>query len=246
MNRNATGDAAITLHNVAVRFQRSRRVQQRRFEALHDVSMQLFRGEKLGIIGANGAGKSTLLRVLVDVLKPDAGRIERNHGSCRLLALGVGFMPNLSGRENAVLSGLLQGLRRREVVSRLEQIKEFSELGDFFDEPLRTYSSGMRARLGFAVAIQHHPDILLIDETLAVGDAAFKAKSLAVLHERLGRDTTVVLVSHDERMIKEVCDRVVWLEQGRVVDDGDPVRMLDSYRSTAGRVVGTTAATGPT
>src|SRR5699024_216994 len=136
------------------------------------------RGEKLGVIGANGAGKSTLLRVLAGALKPDNGTVDRQHehDSCRLLALGTGFMVNLTGRENAVLSGLILGMERRQVVSRLEQIKDFSGLGDFFDQPVRTYSSGMRARLGFAVAIQQNPDVLLIDETLSVGDAAFKEK----------------------------------------------------------------------
>ncbi|MGB8633715.1 MAG: ABC transporter ATP-binding protein [Rhodanobacteraceae bacterium] len=224
-------DIAITLHHVAVNFQTHRSVRQRGFEALHDVSMELRHGQKLGVIGSNGAGKSTLLRVLADVLKPDSGTIERNHGACQLLALGTGIMPNLTGRENAVLSGLLHGMRRRDIVSRLEKIKEFSELGDFFDQPVKSYSSGMRTRLGFAVAIQQQPDILLIDETLAVGDAAFKEKSMQALNQRFGSGDTVVLVSHDDAMIRKVCDRVIWLEKGKSEFSGTPEEALQHYHA---------------
>lgn len=176
--------------------------------------MDLKHGEKLGVIGRNGAGKSTLLRVLAGVLEPDSGSIERHHGTCRLLALGTGFMPSLSGRENAVLSGLMLGMHRREVVRKLNEIKAFSELGDFFEQPVRTYSSGMRSRLGFSVAIQQQPNILLIDETLAVGDKSFRDKSSRALKQRLEDGVTVVLVSHSEKLISDLCDRVVWLDHG--------------------------------
>lgn len=225
-------DIAISLSHVAVRFQRRRQVRAGGFEALHDISMDVRHGERLGVIGRNGAGKSTLLRVLAGVLKPDAGRITRDHGLCQLLALGVGFMPSLTGRENAVLSGLLQGIDRRTVVSRLEQICEFAELGEFFDERLSTYSTGMVARLGFAVAMQNRPDILLIDEVLSVGDAPFQAKSKAALEERLHSGATAVMVSHSEATIRETCDRVVWLAKGRVVGCGKTADMLHDYAGT--------------
>jgi lipopolysaccharide transport system ATP-binding protein len=169
--------------------------------------------------------------VLAGVLRPDAGAVHRHHGSCKLLALETGFMPNLSGRENAVLSGLLQGMERREVVSRLELIKTFSELGDFFEQPVKTYSSGMRARLGFSIAIQQQPDILLIDETLAVGDAAFRQKSLDALRDRLVKGATVVLVSHSENTIKEACDRALWLDKGRIRAVGAPSEVMAQYGS---------------
>jgi lipopolysaccharide transport system ATP-binding protein len=226
--------SAILLDRVAVSFQTRRSVRAGGFEALHDISLDVRHGEKLGVIGRNGAGKSTLLRVLAGVLAPDSGRVERNHGRCQLLALGTGFMPNLTGRENALLSGLLQGMERREVLSRLEAMKEFSELGDFFEQPVKTYSSGMRARLGFSVAIQQQPDVLLIDETLSVGDASFKAKSKQALAARLGGDATVVLVSHSEATIADLCDRAVWLDAGRTRLAGRPDEVLQAYARASG------------
>lgn len=226
---------AMRLSNVDVRFQQSRSLfdhGNKGYPALRGVSMDLMHGEKLGIIGRNGAGKSTLLRVLAGVLVPDNGTIERNHGACRLLALGSGFMPNLSGRENAVLSGLMLGMRRREIVSRLEQVKDFSELDDFFEQPVRTYSSGMRSRLGFSIAIQQQPDILLIDETLAVGDAAFNAKCLSTLRARFSEDATVVLVSHSMPLIKDMCDRALWVEQGQTRMFGSSSCVVESYNES--------------
>lgn len=223
------GDDALTMTDVSISFSLGRRMRNDRFVALRSVSINLRHREKLGIVGRNGAGKSTLLRIIADVLKPDSGEVVRNHGRCQLLTLGLGFVPHLSGRENAILGGLLQGLSRREIEAKLEDIAEFSELGDFFDQPFSTYSSGMRARLGFSVALQLQPDILLIDEVLAVGDAAFKQKSKAALADRLNSDATVVLVSHDERLIAELCDRVVWLEQGQVVEQGPTAEVMQRY-----------------
>lgn len=239
-----TDSLAMRLRDVEVRFQQRRSLfhgARGGFPALRGISMELRHGEKLGIIGRNGAGKSTLLRVLAGVLEPDAGTIERNHGACRLLALGTGFMPNLSGRENAVLSGLMLGMQRREVVPKLEAIKEFSELGDFFEQPVRTYSSGMKSRLGFSVAIQQQPDILLIDETLAVGDAQFKQKSLAALRGRLGDDSTLVLVSHSNNLIADVCDRAVLLDEGQVVEAGAIQTTFKAYEARVGHKQATAA-----
>jgi len=220
---------ALSLKDVSVRFPRTRHIRGSAFEALHGINMDLWHGEKLGLVGRNGAGKSTLLRVIAGVLKPDSGTVYRDHGKCQLLSLGLGFLPHLTGRENAILSGLLQGFERSEIDRALADIAEFSELGEFFEQPLGTYSSGMRARLGFSIAIQLEPDVLLLDELLAVGDAEFKVKSRDALRQKLNSETTVVLVSHDERVLKELCDRVVWIRAGATVDQGETSEILERY-----------------
>lgn len=210
----------IKLQNVGVAFSAQRRVGSGRFWALEDVSLSLRQGERLGVIGRNGAGKSTLLRVLAGILQPDRGQVKRAAVTCQLLSLALGFTPYLSGRDNAILSGLMLGLRRREIESRLPAIQEFSELGDFFEQPIASYSSGMVVRLGFSVAIQVEPDVLLIDEVLAVGDAAFQEKSGNALRERMRQGQTVVLVSHDESQVTALCDRLLWIEHGKSVIEG--------------------------
>jgi lipopolysaccharide transport system ATP-binding protein len=222
-------DVLIELENVGIAFDSQRRVGDSRFWALEDVSLSLRRGERLGVIGRNGAGKSTLLRVVAGILAPDRGRVRRAPVSCQLLSLALGFTPHLSGRDNAILSGLMLGLRRRDIVARLPAIREFCELGDFFEQPIAAYSSGMVMRLAFSVAIQIEPDVLLIDEVLAVGDAEFQEKSGAALRERMGEGHTVVLVSHDEKKIAELCDRVVWIEHGRSVLEGPRDAVFEAY-----------------
>jgi lipopolysaccharide transport system ATP-binding protein len=223
------GEILVELEHVGVAFSAGRSVAGGRFWALEDVNLQLRRGERLGVIGRNGAGKSTLLRVIAGILAPDRGRIRRAPISCQLLSLSLGFVPHLSGRDNAVLSGLLLGLRRREIVQRLPAIREFSELGDFFDQPIATYSAGMNMRLAFSVAIQAEPDVLLIDEVLAVGDAEFQQKSGAAMDERTGEGQTIVLVSHNESQIAQRCDRVLWIEHGRSVLEGGRDEVFDAY-----------------
>jgi lipopolysaccharide transport system ATP-binding protein len=222
-------ETLIELRNVGVAFNVGRSIAGQRHWALEDVSLSLRRGERLGVIGRNGAGKSTLLRVIAGILAPDRGSIKRGPVSCQLLALALGFVPYLSGRDNAVLSGLLLGLRRREIVARLDAIREFSELGDFFEQPIASYSSGMNMRLAFSVAMQVEPDVLLIDEVLAVGDAEFQQKSGAALRARMGEGHTVVLVSHNEREIARLCDRVLWIEHGRSVLEGPRDEVFEAY-----------------
>jgi len=222
-------ETLIELRNVGVAFNVGRSIAGQRHWALEDVSLSLRRGERLGVIGRNGAGKSTLLRVIAGILAPDRGSVTRGPVSCQLLALALGFVPYLSGRDNAVLSGLLLGLRRREIVARLDAIREFSELGDFFEQPIASYSSGMNMRLAFSVAIQVEPDVLLIDEVLAVGDAEFQQKSGAALRARMGEGHTVVLVSHNEREIARLCDRVLWIEHGRSVLEGPRDEVFEAY-----------------
>jgi lipopolysaccharide transport system ATP-binding protein len=197
---------------------------------LQDVSFDLHRGETVGILGRNGAGKSTLLRLIAGIIEPDKGKVVVNEGvRISLLSLGVGFVPHLSGRENAILNGILLGLRLSEIKARMDAIIEFSGLGEQIDRPLRTYSSGMRARLGFTVAIQTDPDILLIDEIFGVGDEDFRMKSNAEIKRLLRSDKTVVLVSHQLPAIKELCDRVVWIEDGGIRDSGDTNSVVGRY-----------------
>lgn len=222
-------DALIELENVGVAFSAQRRVGSGRFWALEDVSLSLRRGERLGVIGRNGAGKSTLLRVLAGILEPDRGRVRRAPVTCQLLSLALGFVPHLSGRDNAILSGLMLGLRQRDIVARLPAIREFSELGDFFEQPIASYSAGMVMRLGFSVAIQAEPDVLLIDEVLAVGDAEFQEKSGNALRERMRQGHTVVLVSHAEAQVAALCDRLVWIEHGRSVLAGGRDEVFAAY-----------------
>ncbi len=224
-------NALIELDKVGVAFAAQRRVGGGRFWALEEVSLTLRRGERLGVIGRNGAGKSTLLRVLAGILRPDRGTVTRKPISVQLLALALGFVPYLTGRDNAVLSGLMLGLRRSDIKSRLEAIKEFSELGDFFEQPIATYSSGMVMRLGFSVAIQVDPDVLLIDEVLSVGDAEFREKSGLALRERINDGRAVVLVSHDESQIASICDRVLWIEEGRSVMEGPRDDVFAAYNA---------------
>ena len=198
--------------------------------ALHDVSFELYEGEKLGIIGRNGSGKSTLMKILAKIFEPDSGEVIYSRPvHIQLLSLGVGFEGSLSGRENAVLNGMLLGKSRRHMLHRLDKIKDFSELGEFFDMPVSTYSSGMNARLGFAVAMETEPEVLLIDEILGVGDARFAAKSQKALQEKFSGNRTVVLISHDAATIKQMCTRAVWIEKGRTVMEGDVAAVADAY-----------------
>jgi len=224
-------DALITLENVGVAFNAQLRVGSPKFWALEDVSFSLKRGQRLGVVGRNGAGKSTLLRTLAGIIEPDRGRLTRARVTCQLLSLSVGFMQHLSGRDNAILSGLMLGLRRRDILQRLPKIMEFSELGAFFEQPISSYSTGMLMRLGFSVALQVEPDILLIDEVLAVGDTDFQQKSGAALRERIHGGTTVVFVSHGDEQVRQVCDRVVWIEHGRSVMEGDVDDVLKAYHA---------------
>ncbi len=226
-----TGEAVITLENVGVAFHSQRRVGAQRFWALEDVSLSLKRGDRLGVIGRNGAGKSTLLRLIAGILTPDRGRVRRLPVSCQLLSLMIGFTMHLSGRDNAVLSGLMLGLRHREIVRRLPAILEFSEIGDFFDQPISSYSTGMMMRLAFSVALQIEPEVLLIDEVLSVGDAEFQAKSGAALLQRMQNGCTVVFVSHEEHQVRQLCNQALWIEHGSSVMQGDPETVLAAYHA---------------
>lgn len=220
----------IVLQNVGVAFKRGKSLREgSAFEALKDVSFSINSGDSLGIIGRNGAGKTTLLRLLAGIYKPDRGMIIKQDIRTALLALQIGFDGELSGRVNAILSGMLLGFVKNEVESKLDRIIEFAELGSFIDQPVKTYSAGMRARLGFSVALELNPDVLLIDEVLGVGDAEFRKKSIAVMHEKLLSDQTIVLVSHDANTVKRLCNRAVWIEDGVTKMDGNSAEVVDAY-----------------
>lgn len=210
--------------------QRSGLLRYERFWGLKDVSFSLRAGETLGVIGGNGAGKSTLLRMIAGIIAPDRGHLWRHpHMTASLLALNAGLKPELSGRENAIISGLLLGMRQKEIADLLSEIRAFSGLGDFFERPVGTYSTGMRARLGFAVAIHADPDVLLIDEVLGVGDHNFKAKSHAAIQEKIRAKKTVVLVSHSMEAIRRLSDRVLWIEQGKSIACDEPNHVINGY-----------------
>ena len=225
-----SGSKVIELRNVGVCYTRkSGMLRSSKFWALHDVSFDLYHGETLGVIGRNGAGKSTLLRLLAGIIAPDTGEVIHRVERVSLLALQAGFIQHLTGRENAILSGILLGLTRRQVEERMDAMVRFAELEDFIDEPLRTYSSGMRARLGFTVAFQADPDVLLVDEVLGTGDASFKEKSAAAMREKIASDKTVVIVTHQPETVLDLCDRMAWVHQGVTVEVGEPKTVLEHY-----------------
>jgi len=199
------------------------------FWAIREVSLNVMPGECLGVIGRNGAGKSTLLQVIARVVSPSEGLVKVRGRVAPLLQLGAGFDQELTGRENVYLNGVLLGMRREEIAAQFDSIVDFAGLGAFIDAPLRTYSSGMAARLGFAVATACEPDILLVDEVLAVGDEAFRAKCLARMREFAGRGTTMILVSHDPQLIGDFCTRVIWIEGKGIRSAGDPVDVMGDY-----------------
>ncbi|MCZ6726489.1 MAG: ABC transporter ATP-binding protein [Acidobacteria bacterium] len=198
--------------------------------ALRDVSFTVERGEAFGVIGSNGSGKSTLLKILSGILRPSSGTVEVAGRVAALIELGAGFHPEISGRENIYINGVVLGLSRREIDRRFDEIVEFSGLANFIEEPVKNYSSGMYVRLGFSVAIHTDPDLLLVDEVLAVGDEAFSHRCLRRIEEFLARGRTVLLVSHSLGLIEEFCTRALWLDGGEKRLLGSPRRVADSYR----------------
>ncbi|HXG57866.1 MAG TPA: ABC transporter ATP-binding protein [Thermoanaerobaculia bacterium] len=197
--------------------------------ALKDVSFAIHKGEAFGIIGRNGSGKSTLLKIVSGILKPTRGSVSVNGRVAALIELGAGFHPEITGRENIYINGIMLGLTRREIEQRFDRIVEFSGIGEFLDQPVKTYSSGMYVRLGFAVAVHVDPDILLIDEVLSVGDEEFSQKCVAKIQEMKFRGVTLVFVTHQLDQVRNLCDRALWLDHGEPVSIGDPMRVVDAY-----------------
>ncbi|HEY7791435.1 MAG TPA: ABC transporter ATP-binding protein, partial [Vicinamibacterales bacterium] len=199
------------------------------FPALHDVSFTVPKGITYGIVGRNGSGKSTMLKLLAGITKPTSGTVHVNGRVSALIELGAGFHPEISGRENVFINGIMLGLSKREITRRFDEIVEFAELEDFIDAPVKTYSSGMYMRLGFAVAIHVNPDVLLIDEVLAVGDASFQQKCFDEFRKLKAAGKTIVFVTHDMSSVQRFCDRAMLLDKGRMIELGEPSFIAKRY-----------------
>lgn len=220
---------SVTIRNALLSF---RPGKMDTFEAVHPMSFETHEGDVVGIIGKNGSGKSTLLRAVSGIFSPDSGEIETYGNTVSLMALGVGFRPDLSGRENIFLSGLLLGFRENQIRAKLEEIIEFSELGEFIDMPVRTYSNGMFSKLAFSISAVMEPDILLIDEVLSVGDAKFKKKSYQKIRTLLTeRVKTAMIVSHNMDTVRTLCNRVLWINGGHLVADGRTEEVIAAYEA---------------
>jgi lipopolysaccharide transport system ATP-binding protein len=222
------------LNNVGVCYRKAASVpwKNNKFWALHDVSFDVYRGQTVGIIGRNGAGKSTLLKVLAGIIKPDKGTIARTDAKVTMQSLGAGFDPRLTGRQNIFLNGLLLGMEKSSIRSREEEIIALADVGDFIDEPVKNYSSGMKARLGFSIAYYIDSDVMLIDEVLAVGDQEFKEKSTQLIKEKIKSDRTVVIVTHTVNTVSELCDRVIQIERGRSLPELPVDQSIERYAGT--------------
>ena len=202
-----------------------------RFVAVKGISFYVREGEILGIIGKNGSGKSTTLNALAGIFSPDSGSIDLNGHSISLLSIGVGFIREMTGRENITLSGMLLGFTEEQVKAKEQEIIDFAEIGEFIDMPVRTYSSGMYSKLAFSITAILETDIMLIDEVLSVGDQKFKKKSYAKMKSLISqRNRTVVIVSHNLKTLEELCDRVMWMHEGKIVKIGEPKEVLQEYR----------------
>ena len=223
---NVYYDKANTLKERMIFFNRNKKEVRK---VLKDISLEIKRGETVALIGVNGSGKSTLLKLLTKIIYPNSGKIEINGKLTSLLELGAGFHPDFSGRENIYFNASIFGLTKAEIDKRIDSIIEFSELGDYIDNPIRTYSSGMYMRLAFAVAINVDADILLIDEVLAVGDQHFQDKCLNKMKELKEQGKTMVFVSHSMGAVKYLCDRSIWLNNGVIREDGKTEKVVENY-----------------
>jgi ABC-2 type transport system ATP-binding protein len=235
---------AIQLEGITLHFPKQRNIfqiladflkkKERKFTALSDIDLEIQQGEVIGIIGRNGSGKSTLLRVISGIYPPDVGTVHAAGDISLLAGLGTGFSAHQTGRENALLYGSILGHSEDEMLAKLDEIIEFSELGAFIEEPLRTYSAGMKARLGLAVASAINPNILLIDEVLGVGDPNFREKSKKKILDMVQGASTVVIVSHSFGLMTEICDRVILIHKGSILHDGSPEESIKKYYDIAG------------
>lgn len=220
---------AFSIKQSLLQFKKSER---RCVEALRGVSFDAVKGEVLGVVGRNGSGKSTLLQTLAGVFAPDEGTVDLKGNSISLLSLGTGFQPEITGRENITLNGLLLGFSRAQLKEKMEEIIAFSELGDFIDMPVRTYSSGMASKLAFSITAILETDIILVDEVLSVGDSHFRMKSYDRMRQLIEKeDRTALIVSHQENTLRELCDRILWLHDGQIRELGETESVLSDYLS---------------
>jgi ABC-2 type transport system ATP-binding protein len=216
-------------NSIKVALMRGGRSKVDMFWALEDVSFEVYEGSTTGLIGENGSGKSTMLKCLARILRPDTGSVSVTGKMSALLELGAGFHPELSGRENVFLNGAILGLKQKELMAKFDDIVEFAGIGQYIDEPVKNYSSGMYVRLGFSVAINVDPDILLVDEVLAVGDEAFQRKCLERFADLKRNGRTVIIVSHSMGSVITMCDHVIWFKKGHKMGDGDPRQVIEAY-----------------
>ena len=243
--RNKKQKDMIEIKNVSVVFKRTtekmtslkeyfinslkKKIKKEKFVALEDINITIKKGEIVGLLGLNGAGKSTLLKVISGIIKPTSVEVKLNGKMAPLIELGAGFDPELTGRENIFLNGSLLGFSKKELKDKIEDIIDFSELKEFIDIPLKNYSSGMYARLGFSIATIYEPEILIIDEVLSVGDFHFQEKSLNKIMEMIEKGTTVLFVSHDIEQVEKLCKKAIWLEKGKVKVIGDAKKICKEY-----------------
>jgi ABC-type polysaccharide/polyol phosphate transport system ATPase subunit len=220
----------VTLKDILLRKRRPPLGKRRFIEVLEDISLAIPKGKTIGIIGKNGSGKSTLLKLIAGIYRPDSGHITVNGKLSSLIELGAGFHPEFTGRENVFINGILLGLNKTQIRDRFDSIVQFAELEDFIDMPVRTYSSGMYMRLGFSVAVHVDPEIMLVDEVLAVGDESFGHKCKEIIRQFRAAGKTIVMVTHDMGAVERWCDEAIWLNQGQVVDIGEPRQVIDQYR----------------
>lgn len=209
---------------------RNKRSYHKEFWALNDVSFTVKRGESLALLGPNGSGKSTLLQIIAGVLKPTRGNLTVRGRCTAILELGSGFQPDYTGRENVILNGMILGIPEKEINKRLEQIADFAEIGDFFDQPIRTYSSGMIVRLAFATMINVDPDVLLVDEAMAVGDQRFQEKCLEKIAQLRKNGTTLIFVTHSTGLSRQYCERAALLNGGNLIQLGPVLEVIPSYK----------------
>lgn len=231
MEFNLSQEKTDNLKEYVIKFLKKELMYQS-FWALQDVSFEVKKGDKLGVLGLNGAGKSTLLKLISGVMKPTHGNIELNGRISPLLELGAGFDPSYTGRENIFLNGAMLGYPKEFIESKFDEIVEFSEIGDFIDVPLKNYSSGMVARLGFSIATVVEPQILILDEVLSVGDAKFKEKSENRMKSLLNQDVTVLFVSHSIDQVRRLCNKAIWLEKGKLIMQGSVEEVSEKYEQS--------------
>ncbi len=231
MEFNLSQEKTDNLKEYVIKFLKKELMYQS-FWALQDVSFEVKKGDKLGVLGLNGAGKSTLLKLISGVMKPTNGNIELNGRISPLLELGAGFDPSYTGRENIFLNGAMLGYPKEFIESKFDEIVEFSEIGDFIDVPLKNYSSGMVARLGFSIATVVEPQILILDEVLSVGDAKFKEKSENRMKSLLNQDVTVLFVSHSIDQVRRLCNKAIWLEKGKLIMQGSVEEVSEKYEQS--------------